>query len=269
MSGDAAELTQGLAAALDSGTLTIQEQRYEMQVRDMAAGTAAENSRIDLPVLQLITLALQRFESVGLSDLNRRCAGSNLGTSAHWIEGGGNAVDFTTLGGKPVTGNTPETFALLDLLARVAPKGTRVGQNNRRSASAALAWPTLVQLWDTYLQPPAHRLSVHQRHAQRRPVRPSPQPPGAPSRPDGRIHIVTWALPVGSAGDRWPRQSVSATMSIVPSGRDSCRARSRVSRMVARRSLSRHCVIAVAMWPAAMPRAEADERATCFQVSAS
>ncbi|MGZ0069732.1 hypothetical protein [Microbacterium arborescens] len=149
VSGDAAELAQGLAAALDDGTLTIQEQRYEKQIRDMAAGTAAEGCLIDLPVLQLITLALQRFESVGLSDLNRRCAGSNLGTNAHWINGGGNAVDFISLGGQPVTGNTPETFALLDLLAGVAPKGTRVGQNNCRSASAALAWPTLVQFWDT------------------------------------------------------------------------------------------------------------------------
>ncbi|MFT4281510.1 hypothetical protein [Microbacterium sp.] len=99
VSGDGEALAQELTAALDEGTLTIQEQRYEKQIRDMAAGTAAEGCRIDLPVLQLIALALQRFESVGLSSLNRRCAGSDLGTNAHWINGGGNAVDFISLGG--------------------------------------------------------------------------------------------------------------------------------------------------------------------------
>jgi len=147
VSADAVALSQQLVAAIDNGTLHVQEARMAQQVRDMAAGTPRPNCHIDVPVLQLITLALRKFGDVGISDLNRLCVGSNLGTHAHWDKGGGNAVDFTSLNGRPVNGSSPATTDLLNLLASVAPQGTRIGQINCRPSSSS--WPNLTGLYDS------------------------------------------------------------------------------------------------------------------------
>jgi hypothetical protein len=147
VNGDELELARQLQSALDAGTLRVQEARMARQITAMADGTAQEGCRIDLPVLQLVALALRHFGTVEISDLNRLCAGSNLGTHAHWDNGGGNAVDFVRLGGRPATGGTPASIELLDLLAAVAPAGTRVGQINCRPAGQS--WPGLAGIFDT------------------------------------------------------------------------------------------------------------------------
>ena len=77
--------------------LNFLEPRYEQQVINMADGTATPDCAIDAHVLQLIVVAVQAFQQVGVSDLNRRCTGMTPGAgtaSAHWK---GKAVDFYAL----------------------------------------------------------------------------------------------------------------------------------------------------------------------------
>lgn len=147
--GDVVALAQGLVAALDEGRLRFLEPRYADQIRNVAAGTATAECGLNLRTLQLITLALERFGSVGISDLNRQCTGSRLGAgtgSSHWIKGGGHAVDFYALGGSALTGGDVYSLEVLRLLGNIAPAGTRVGQVNCR---APVTLPGITQITDT------------------------------------------------------------------------------------------------------------------------
>lgn len=147
VSGDAQQVAATLVDAMTSGKLKVEKPRYATQLVNMANGTATDGCRLDLPTLQLLALAVQKFGSVGVSDLNRSCAGDNLGTLAHWANGGGNAVDIVSLNGAAVNGSSPQTLALLDLLSSVAPVGTRVGQSNCRGGVGG--WPNLLQFSDS------------------------------------------------------------------------------------------------------------------------
>ncbi|MGG7453057.1 hypothetical protein ACQ3HE_19335 [Plantibacter auratus] len=149
VSGDAQQLAQGLQAAMDNGTLTLLESRYAEQITNMANGTAVEGCKLDVRTLQFITLALDKFGNIGLSDLNRQCTGSLLGAgegSSHWVKGGGMGVDFTVVGGAALDGRNSESLALIDLLSSVAPDGTRVGQIQCRSGQT---WPHLTEIVDS------------------------------------------------------------------------------------------------------------------------
>jgi hypothetical protein len=149
VAGDSQELAQGLVTAIDNGSLTMLESRYGDQLVNMANGSAGEGCVIDERVLQFITLALNTFKSVGISDLNRQCTGSLLGAgvaSSHWVNGGGMAVDFYSLDGISVTGSNSGDLALVDLLSSVAPDGTRIGQVNCRSGEQ---WAHLSQINDS------------------------------------------------------------------------------------------------------------------------
>ena len=141
VSGDGKALAQNLVAAIDRGQLRILEQRYEQQIRAVAAGTAAPNCGISVQVLQIITIAAQKFEKVGVSDLNRQCTGSLLGAgtgSSHWVHGGGDAVDFYSLNGRALTGGDGLSVQLITALDPVVPRGSRVGQIECRPATLPL-----------------------------------------------------------------------------------------------------------------------------------
>lgn len=149
VSGDVREVAQGLVTAMDNGSLSVLEARYAQQITNMANGSAANGCMIDLRVLQLIALAVQKFESVGVSDLNRHCTGSLEGAgkgSSHYFKGGGLAVDFYQINGSTLGNNGADNLALLDLLSAVAPSGTRAGQVGCRSGET---WPNLTQFDDT------------------------------------------------------------------------------------------------------------------------
>ncbi|PPH41236.1 hypothetical protein C5D09_16695, partial [Rathayibacter sp. AY1C9] len=138
VSGDAQALAAGLVTAMDEGRLRLLEDRYAQQIRDMAAGTAKENCGIDVRILQVITIALNTFGKVGVSDLNRQCTGSLLGAgtgSSHWINGGGHAVDFFSFDGTATTGCDPNALKLLTVLDPQVPQGSRAGQIQCRSTS--------------------------------------------------------------------------------------------------------------------------------------
>jgi len=134
VSGDAQALAAGLVTAMDEGL----EDRYAQQIRDMTAGTAKENCGIDVRILQVITIALNTFGKVGVSDLNRQCTGSLLGAgtgSSHWMNGGGNAVDFFSFDGTATTGCDANALQLLTVLDPQVPQGSRAGQIQCRSTT--------------------------------------------------------------------------------------------------------------------------------------
>ena len=138
MSGDARTVAQGLLQQIKAGRLTVLEPRYEREIADVAAGTQSASCGLDPRTLQLIDLALRTFHTVGVSDLNRRCTGSLLGAgaqSSHWIDGGGQAVDFYSLGGDALTGGDPASMRFLRLLDQVVPSGARAGQVECRTAT--------------------------------------------------------------------------------------------------------------------------------------
>jgi hypothetical protein len=56
-------------------------------------------------------------------------------TSSHWINGGGAAVDFYSLGGQPLSGADGQSVRLIGLLDTAMPTGARVGQSDCRAAS--------------------------------------------------------------------------------------------------------------------------------------
>ncbi|AIT60034.1 hypothetical protein [Corynebacterium doosanense] len=133
ISADAQQLAQGLVTAIDSGRLTVFGS-HEQQIRDMAAGTATEQCQLDVGVLQIIVFALQHFETLKISSLNRRCTSETPGAgtrSYHWK---GQAVDFSVIDGNVTTGWDANSLKLTQLLDPYMPAGLAgVGQSDCRA----------------------------------------------------------------------------------------------------------------------------------------
>lgn len=133
ISADAQQLAQGLVTAIDGGRLTVFG-AHEQQIRDMAAGAATEQCRLDVGVLQIITFALQHFETLKISSLNRRCTSETPGAgtrSYHWK---GQAVDFSVIDGRVATGWDANSLKLTQLLDPYMPAGLAgVGQSDCRA----------------------------------------------------------------------------------------------------------------------------------------
>ncbi|MGW4928619.1 hypothetical protein ACWEOH_05630 [Agromyces sp. NPDC004153] len=150
---DARALAQELDAATASGQLRVLEPRYLSQIQAVAAGQHAPECGIDLGILQIMVLAVRTFETVGVSDINRKCTGSLLGagtSSSHWIEGGGKAVDFYALEGRTLSGTDPQSIRLISMLDSVMPAGARVGQVQcRADAGITLALRNFREFEDT------------------------------------------------------------------------------------------------------------------------
>ena len=138
LSGDAKTLAGALLQQVKAGRLTILEPRYEQEIANVAAATQSTACGLDPRTLQIIQLALRSFRTVGVSDLNRRCTGSLLGAgsqSSHWINGGGQAVDFYAFDGTALTGGDPASMRFLRLLDQVMPAGARAGQVECRATT--------------------------------------------------------------------------------------------------------------------------------------
>lgn len=122
-----------LVAAIQAKKLNFLEPRYQEQVANMANGTATPDCAIDAHVLQLIVVAVQSFQQVGVSDLNRRCTGMTPGAgtaSAHWK---GKAVDFYAINRQSLTGADALSVQLIHALDPYAPHGSSVGQSDCRA----------------------------------------------------------------------------------------------------------------------------------------
>lgn len=140
ISGDAQSLATALVKDLDDGTLIMDPARgYSEQIRNVAHGTASADCGIDVRILQIITIALQHFTTVGISDLNRKCTGVLLGAGSeswHYKNGGGRAVDFDLLNGSSLTGGDANSMRLLSILDPLVPARSGLGQVNCRAATA-------------------------------------------------------------------------------------------------------------------------------------
>lgn len=149
---DAQALAQELAMAAKNGQLRVLEPRYLSQIHGVAAGQNSPACGIDVGILQVMVLAVRSFETIGVSDINRRCSGSLLGAgvgSSHWIGGGGKAVDFYALDGSTLSGADPRSIRLISMVDAIVPPGARVGQSQcRDEAGISIAFRNLRQFED-------------------------------------------------------------------------------------------------------------------------
>ena len=130
---DARAAAAVLVGAIQAKKLNFLEPRYQQQVINMADGTATPECTIDAHVLQLIVVAVQAFQQVGVSDLNRRCTGMTPGAgtaSAHWK---GKAVDFYAINRQSLTGADAFSLQLVRVLDPYAPPGSSAGQSDCRA----------------------------------------------------------------------------------------------------------------------------------------
>jgi hypothetical protein len=133
--GNAQQLAADLVVKIDAGNITGIAPDHLREIRWAAAGEVHENCGINLAILQIITVAVNTFGSVGISDINRLCTGQYLGNpaSSHWANGGGHAVDFFSLDRTPTTGADANAIKLLNILAPLMPEGSATGQVQCRS----------------------------------------------------------------------------------------------------------------------------------------
>ena len=150
--GDSQALAQELMTAAGNGQLRVLEPRYLAQIQAVAAGQKIPDCGIDAGILQIMVLTVRSFKTAGVSDINRKCTGSQLGagaSSSHWIEGGGKAVDFYALGGSTLTGADPQSIRLISMLEPIMPPGARVGQSQcRANAGIRLALRNITEFPD-------------------------------------------------------------------------------------------------------------------------
>jgi hypothetical protein len=151
ITGDVKALATALMPAIASGKLY----GYSGvdQIKAIAAGTATAKCGIDVRILQIVTIAVNNFDKVGVSDINRYCTGSIEGAgtqSAHYLNGGGHAVDFMSLNGKAINGADADSLKLIGILDPIVPKGSRIGQKDVRTAhGVSIATQNFTQFDDT------------------------------------------------------------------------------------------------------------------------
>lgn len=126
-----------IMGAVASGRLVGSTPDHIPEIADLAEGDAVPGCGVDYRVLQAISVALQNFSQVGVSDINRRCTGQIEGAgteSSHYANGGGHAVDFYLLDGAPLTGGDARSLQLIRILDPLVPSGSGLGQINCRAS---------------------------------------------------------------------------------------------------------------------------------------
>ncbi|TPW78399.1 hypothetical protein [Schumannella sp. 10F1B-5-1] len=153
ISGDKIELAQNLVTAADEGRLKGLTPDHIKEIRWIAQGQTVPDCDIDVRILQIITIALNTFHRIGVSDINRKCTGQILGggtKSSHWINGGGGAVDFYSLAATPTTGADGNAIRLIGALDAVVQAKARIGQKQcRAKADVRLALQHFAEFDDT------------------------------------------------------------------------------------------------------------------------
>ena len=137
VSGNAQQLAQALVNAHAKGTFTtLVPAMYSQEIQATANGTVTTKCQVDTRVLQIIVLVLNKFGSVGVSDLGRPCVGDSLDcpSSPHCAIPD-LAVDFTSIGGQVLNGSNTPDIALLHYLDTVLPDGSWAGQSECRTES--------------------------------------------------------------------------------------------------------------------------------------
>jgi hypothetical protein len=137
VSGDPQQLAQTLVDAHEKGTFTaLVPAMYTQEIEATANGTVTTKCQIDTRVLQTIVLVLNKFGSVGVSDLGRPCVGDTLDCpSSPHCHIPDQAVDFTSIGGRVLNGSNPPDIDLLHYLDTILPDGSWAGQSECRTAA--------------------------------------------------------------------------------------------------------------------------------------
>lgn len=138
ISGDAQALAQQLVDAANHGLVRGLVPDHIKEIRWIAQGKVVPDCGIDIRILQVMVVALEKFHSIGVGDINRKCTGQQTGAgteSSHWINGGGDAVDLFSLGGQSLTGADGQSLRLISMLDPIVPKGARIGQAECRAAT--------------------------------------------------------------------------------------------------------------------------------------
>jgi hypothetical protein len=138
VSGDAQALAEELMGYVAAGQFHGSTPDHIFEIAWIAQGQDVANCSIDVTILQAMVAAVRAFGSAGVSDISRRCTGQIEGAgtlSAHYMQGGGHAVDFTSVGGVPTTGANDASLNLIAVLDPIMPNGSRVGQAQCRRAA--------------------------------------------------------------------------------------------------------------------------------------
>jgi len=151
--GDGRQLAAALVAKIDAGKITGLSGPVLDQIRWAATGENAAECSIDVRVLQIITIAADTFDSVGISSINRYCTRTLAGAgtqSRHYTAGGGHAVDFYGFNGKATTGADTNAIILIRALDALLPPGSMIGQVQcRAAAGTSVTTTTATQFNDT------------------------------------------------------------------------------------------------------------------------
>ena len=151
VTGNAQQLAADLVVKIDEGHITGIAPDHLTEIRWIAAGEVHENCGINLAILQIITIAVSTFGSVGISDINRLCTTQFLGNkeSSHWANGGGHAVDFFSFDRTPTTGADANALKLLTILGPLMPEDSATGQVQcRAKAGTSVELPGMHQFDD-------------------------------------------------------------------------------------------------------------------------
>jgi hypothetical protein len=137
VSGDPQQLAQTLVDAHKKGAFTaLVPAMYTQEIEATAYGTVTTKCQVDTRMLQTIVLVLNKFGSVGVSDLGRPCVGDTLDCpSSPHCRIPDQAVDFTSIGGRVLNGSDPPDIDLLHYLDTILPDGSWAGQSECRTAA--------------------------------------------------------------------------------------------------------------------------------------
>ncbi|MFE6229399.1 hypothetical protein [Cellulosimicrobium sp. NPDC057862] len=151
--GDGRQLAAALVAKIDAGKITGLSGPVLDQIRWAATGENAAECSIDVRILQIITIASDTFDKVGISSINRYCTRTLAGAgtlSRHYLDGGGHAVDFYGFNGKATDGADANAVTLIRALDALLPPGSLIGQVQcRAAAGTSLSTQTAEQFNDT------------------------------------------------------------------------------------------------------------------------
>ncbi|CAD6003498.1 hypothetical protein [Agreia sp. COWG] len=138
VSREAQKLATELMAAVAAGKLKGSIPNHIPEIQALADGVVKPDCGIDLRILQVMVIAVRNFDSVAVSDINRKCTNQIEGAgtgSSHYTNGGGHAVDFYLLNGSSLPGADANTIRLAKILDPVMPPGSDLGQSECRAAA--------------------------------------------------------------------------------------------------------------------------------------
>lgn len=137
MPADAVAAAKELVAGEAAGTVhPMMPTHWAEIVAYTTPAGPAPGCEVDVRVMQLAVLALHWYGDVGFSDLGRSCVNdcsAGIGTASLHCMSPDLAIDFTRLGGQPLSGADPMSVDFVRRLATVLPPDAGIGQSDCRA----------------------------------------------------------------------------------------------------------------------------------------